>query len=190
MVMARVRIGELLLQRGSIDAAQLRSALAHQRRWGGRLGRSIVQLGFMKDRALIATVSEQLGVPYVELGARTVPPQVLALLPEKLVRGRRVLPLEVGAGRRGPLVVALAEPGNLRVLDEIAFATGMAVEPVLASEPDLDRAIARHLDGVDERRIGFAAREDAIELPADTNPLSVEADPIGGPGKWPGKWIH
>ncbi len=52
------------------------------------------------------------------------------------------------------------------------------------SEWDIDRAIARHLDGIVLRRDGgFAHREDAIELPEDTNPLSVERDPTGGPGR-------
>ncbi len=174
--MARVRIGELLVRRGSIDSAQLQSALAHQRRWGGRLGRAIVQLGFMQERAMLETLSEQLAVPFVEIGDRPIPKPVLALVPQKLVRARKVLPLELaGSARRGPLVVALADPADLRVIDEIAFATGMIVRPVLASEWDLDRAIARHLDGVVIRReAGFATREDAIELPEDTSPLSAQ----------------
>ncbi len=182
--MARVRIGELLVQRGNIDAVQLQSALAHQRRWGGRLGRAIVQLGFMQEHAMMQTLSEQLGVPFVEIGDRPIPRQVVALVPEKLVRTRKVLPLELlGSARRGPLVVALADPADLRVIDEIAFATGMVVKPVLVAERDIDRAIARHLDGVILREGGFASREDAIELPEDTNPLSVDRDPTGGPGR-------
>ncbi len=173
--MARLRLGEMLVQRGCIDAVQLQSALAHQRRWGGRIGRSIVQLGFMQESALLRNVGDQIGVPFVELGDLDVPREVLALLPERLVRRRKVLPLErAGAGRRGPVVVALPDPSDLAVLDEIAFATGMAVRPVLASEADLDRAIARLLDGVVVKRApGFAGREDAIDLPADTNPLSA-----------------
>jgi Type II secretion system (T2SS), protein E, N-terminal domain len=182
--MARVRIGEMLLKRGNIDSAQLQSALAHQRRWGGRLGHAIVHLGFMKERAMLETLSEQLGVPYVEIADRAIPRHVLALVPEKLIRTRKVLPLELlGTGRRGPLVVALADPADLTVIDEIAFATGMTVKPMLAAEYDMDSAIARHLDGVIIRRDGgFADRDDAIELPEDTNPLSVERDPMGGPG--------
>ncbi len=183
--MARVRIGEMLVQKGNIDAVQLQSALAHQRRWGGRLGHAIVQLGFMKERTLLETVGEQLGVPYCEIGDRPVPRRIISLVPEKVVRGRKVLPLELlGTGKRGPLVVALADPSDLGVIDEVAFATGMTVKPVLAAEFDLDRAIARHLDGVVLRNdAGFATRADAIELPEDTNPLSVERDPEGGPGR-------
>jgi hypothetical protein len=184
--MARVRIGELLVQRGNIDTVQLQSALAHQRRWGGRLGRAIVQLGFMKERPMLETLAEQLGVPLVEVADRPIPPRVLALVPEKLIRSRKVLPLELeGIGRRGGLVVALADPADLRVIDEISFATGMTVHPVLGSEQDIDAAIALHLDGVVLHRDSgsFAGRADAIELPEDTNPLSVDRDPAGGPGR-------
>jgi type IV pilus assembly protein PilB len=181
--MARLRLGEMLVQRGCIDAVQLQSALAHQRRWGGRIGRSIVQLGFMKEPALLQNVGEQLGVPFFEIGDREIPRHVLALVPERLIRSRKVLPLErIGNGRRGPLVVALADPFDLAALDELAFATGMSVRPVLAAEQDLDRAIARLLDGVVVRRdAGYEARKDAIDLPEDSSPLPP-ARPLKGGG--------
>lgn len=181
--MARLRIGEMLVQRGCIDAVQLQSALAHQRRWGGRIGRSIVQLGFMPENKLLENVGEQLGVPFFEIGERAIPSHVLALVPEKLVRARKALPVErLGTGRRGPLVVALADPNDLATLDELSFATGMAIRPVLAAEVDLDRAIARLLDGVVVRRdAGFGARQDAIDLPEDSSPLPP-ARPLKGGG--------
>ncbi len=176
--MARLRIGEMLVQQGLLDGVQLESALAHQRRWGGRLGRSIVQLGFMKEAAVLESVGRQLGVSYVEIGDRAIPREILALVPQKVVRTRKALPLQrLGEGRRSALVVALADPSDLRVVDEISFATGMSVKPVLAGEADIDRAIALHLDGVLEKRVGgFAAREDAIELPEDSNPLTSQRD--------------
>jgi type IV pilus assembly protein PilB len=171
--MGRLRIGELLVQRGHIDWAQLQSALAHQRQWGGRLGRSIVHLGFMPERAVLEQLGEQMGVPFVEIGERPVPREVLALVPERLMRTRRVLPLERRTQhRRGPLVVALADPADLGVLDEIAFVTGLEVAPALASEVDLEHALSRVLDGIVRRSLdGHAAREDAIDLPEDTSPL-------------------
>jgi type IV pilus assembly protein PilB len=172
--MGRLRIGELLVQRGRIDGSQLRSALAFQRQWGGRLGRSIVQLGFMQERDVLAHVGEQIGVPFVEgVGDLTVAREVLALLPERLMRARRVLPLERRTlHRRGPLVIATADPGDLAVLDEIAFATGLEVAPVLAADSDLECALARLLDGVVRRAPqAFGAREDAIDLPEDTSPI-------------------
>jgi type IV pilus assembly protein PilB len=182
--MARVRIGEMLLKRGDIDATQLQSALAHQRRWGCRLGKAIVQLGFVQERAVLETLSEQLGVPYVEIADRPIPRHLIALVPEKLIRGRKVLPLAMQVGARRGLVVALADPADLRVIDEIAFATSMPVIAVLVAEHDIDRAIARHLDGILMRPDGgFEGREDAIELPEDTSPLSVARNGAGGRGR-------
>lgn len=161
--MARSRIGEVLVQRRRIDAAQLRSALAHQRRWGGRLGGALVKLGFLAERVMLEEVARQLGVALVEIGPRVVPPAVLGLLPARLVRARKVLPLELlGLGGRGPLVVAMADPADLCALDEVQFATGLEVRPLLAAEGDLDQAIARHLYGARPR--DGLARDDAIEL--------------------------
>ena len=184
--MARVRIGEMLLQQGRIDGAQLESALAHQRKWGGRIGRAIVHLGFMREDAMLAAIGQQLGVPFVEIGARFVPQHVLQLVPEKLIRGRRVLPLaRLSETRRGPLVVALADPANLVALDEIAFATGMQVKPVLAAEADLEQAIARLVEGAPAPPSGqphYASRTDAIDLPEDTSPITlIRRDEIGKP---------
>lgn len=173
--MARVRIGEMLVAQGAIDQVQLASALAHQRRWGGRLGRCIVGLGFLREDALLRAVSAQLDVPFVEIGDRTVPPAVLSLVPQKLIRARGLLPLARVNGRSGALVVALSDPADLTVIDELAFATGLSVKPVLAAEDDLARAIARLLDGVTLPKAGFQHRPDALELPADTRayPLTL-----------------
>ena len=171
--MARLRIGEMLVQQGRIDGVQLQSALAHQRRWGGKLGHAIVQLGFLPEQEMLESVGNQIGVPCVSLAAREIAPQVLRLVPARLIRSRKVLPIaRLAEGRRGPLVVALADPADLGVLDEISFATGMDVRPALASERDIELAIARHLDGVaPAREGGFAGRMDAIDLPDDTSPL-------------------
>ncbi len=173
--MARVRIGELLVGQGAIDALQLASALSYQQRWGGRLGRSLVAMGFVREEALLATVGAQLGVPVIEIGDRAVPPAVLRLLPQRVIRSRRVLPLgRLGAARGGAVVIATADPFDLPALDELAFTVGRSVRPVLAAEDDLDRAIARLLDGVILPRPGFLHRRDALELPEDDRrPLTL-----------------
>lgn len=166
--MARARLGELLIQEGRIDALQLRSAMAHQSRWGGRLGQALVNLGLVSEAVVMEALARQLGVRFVEIGSRTVAPAVLRLVPERLVRKYRCLPLGVAAGRRGPLLVALGDPADLRVADDLAFATGMDVEGVLATPADLEQAIARHLDGEMSR----PALE--IELPAgDPGPMRL-----------------
>lgn len=173
--MARVRIGELLMRQGRIDELQLQSALAHQSRWGGRLGRAVVHLGFLDEATLLEVVGEQLGTPFITIGDRHVEPSVLALVPPRLIRTRKVLPLaKLAENRRGPLVVALADPGDLGVLDEIGFASGLDVRPALATDADLEQAIDRLLGTPGQA----PRRREALDLPEDTSPLTA-----GRPGR-------
>lgn len=165
--MPRLRIGELLVQQGRLHPAQLQAALAHQRRWGGRIGGAIVHLGFLNADALLEVLGQQLGMPFVEIGERAIPPKVLALVPRKLAQARRVVPLElVQEGRRYVAVIAVGDPVDLSVLDELEFVTGLRVRPVLAAEEDLDRALERHFGIPARSRVatGFAHRKDAIEV--------------------------
>jgi type IV pilus assembly protein PilB len=134
----------LLLQTGLIDLTQLRAAKGHQRQWGRSLHEAVIDLGFIAEEVLLSKIAALMGVEYVNIGARLLSSEILRRIPEKLVRLRRVFPIEIGPSRRGPLVIAMEDPRDLAVVDEIAFATGMLVEPVLASARDLDQAIARH----------------------------------------------
>jgi hypothetical protein len=157
---SQLPIGQILVRSRRIDEFQLKSALAYQRRWGGKLGEAIIKLGFLTEEVVLVEVGRQLGVPYLEIGDRYVPRSIVRLLPEKLIRRRHVFPVAVVTGqRRGPVVVATPEPQDLEMLDEVAFATGMAVKPVLASPADVARAIERHLGG------DPVSSEAAVELP-------------------------
>jgi Type II secretion system (T2SS), protein E, N-terminal domain len=171
--MPKVRIGEMLVQQGRLHPSQLQAALAHQRQWGGRIGGAIVHLGFLGAPALLEALGEQLGMPFVEIGDRAIPPKVLALVPRKLAQARRVLPLElVQDGRRYVAVIALGDPVDLAVMDELEFVTGLKVRPVLAAEEDLDQALERHL-GIPPRpraTTGFAHRTDAIDVDLGPDP--------------------
>ncbi len=156
--MARVRIGELLVNQGQLDPTQLDGAIAYQLRWGGRIGQAIVRLGFLSESQLLEAVGGQVGAQFVVIGERTIPAEVVALIPRRAMRARRVIALErLAEQRRGPLVVAFSDPGNLSAIDEIAFVTGFAVKPVLASEWDIDQAISRHIGG----RVGLRDGEGA-----------------------------
>jgi hypothetical protein len=158
----RVPLGQLLKSEGLVGDVQLASALAHQRKWGCRIGQALLRLRLVDPDQLLAVAARQIGVPAVHIGDRVVPAEVLRRLPERLMVRRRVFPLEVLSTARGPrLVVAFAAPDDLSIVDEVAFAAGIPVDPVLASEEDIDDAIARH-------GLGGAPRQpEAIELPPE-----------------------
>ncbi len=143
--MARVHIGQLLRLQGLIDEQQVLDALTQQRARGGRFGQALLRLRFVNEKQLLDALGRQLRVPVVHIGRQVIPPEVLRLVPEKVVRRHCALPLAIiGVGRSRRLVVASAAPDDLGMLDEIAFAAGMHVQPVLASDEDVDQAIARH----------------------------------------------
>jgi type IV pilus assembly protein PilB len=189
--MSKVRIGEYLVQQGRLDASQLQAALAHQRQWGGRLGGAIVHLGFMGAPDVLEALGQQLGMPFIEIGDRSIPPKVLALVPRKLAEARRVLPLELTQeGRRYVVVVAVGDPLDVTVMDELAFVTGLKVRPVLASEEDLDRSLERHFGIPPRPRVagGFSTRKDAIDVgpeqPGDANRLRDSLVGVRGRGRF------
>lgn len=157
--MKRVPIGQILVHGGAIDARQLRAGLDWQKRWGGRLGNALLHLGLVKESELVSALGKQFEIPVVDLAARDVPADVLLLVPARIVQGRGVLPLELlSECRRGPLLVATSDPLDVPAMDEVAFASGKLVRPVLASKSQLEVAIARALG---------RGRPDALELPPE-----------------------
>lgn len=171
VVMPRTPIGKLLLDAGRINESQLRSALTHQERWRSRLGESLVALGYLPEQAVMEVLARQFDLPYVEIGDRDVPPAVLRLVPEALLRARHVFPLALlhGHAQEGPLLLAVTDPTDLATLDEVAFASGVGVKPVLASRRDVDRALDRHFEGLKDRL------PRALDLPDDPGPMQIVA---------------
>jgi type IV pilus assembly protein PilB len=169
--MARVPLGRILVEDGQINEAQLRSAISHQDRWGSRIGESLVSLGYVSEIAMLAALGRQLGVPHIVIGDRMIPRAILQLVPEQLIRTRHVFPVALRNEHRnaGPLVVAVTDPADINCLDDVAFASGMDVRPVLAGTADVDRAIARHFEGLRD------ASPQPIELPPDPGPMHLVA---------------
>jgi type IV pilus assembly protein PilB len=132
-------LGEILLERGLIDADQLARALAEVRaRPGLRLGDVLVQEGVLDESQIARALAEQFQLPYADLEDLEIDPRVARLIGEGMARSQRVLPLRE---ERGRLVVATADPLNAFALDEIAFVTGKPVDPVVVTQEVLTAAI-------------------------------------------------
>jgi type IV pilus assembly protein PilB len=157
--MKRVPIGQILVERGSIDGRQLRAGLDWQRRRGGRLGSALVHLGMTDEGAVVRALGVQLGIPVIDLANHTVDRDMLRLVPARIIEERRVMPvLLLSEMRRGPLLVATSDPLDMSALDEVAFAADKMVRPALASKAQIDVAISRLL-----RR----GRPEALDLPPE-----------------------
>src|SRR5215470_11128253 len=122
--MARKRLGEILVEAGVLADAQLRAALAEQRRWGGPLGRILVDMKLISEEAMVAALSHQLNFPSVNLDQVKVDRSVLELAPGELAEQMGVIPF---AQQGKFLDVAMADPTNLGIIDELRIRTRLNV---------------------------------------------------------------
>ncbi|MFZ9887742.1 MAG: hypothetical protein ACO3JL_09590 [Myxococcota bacterium] len=139
--MARLRLGEVLVQAGLIDEMQVNAALAHQRQWGGQLGSVLVEQGYVDEIPLYDALAAHLGVRRVSLPDLPISPQVATALPAQLCQEKMLIP--VGVDDR-TLVIATDTPQDVQVLDDIAFRTGLKVRYVVAPPREIEWAIRRY----------------------------------------------
>ncbi len=146
------RIGELLLQEDLITVDQLEKALQEQSRTGTRLGYCVVAMDMVQESDLTRILSRQFQVPAVELSEVDVDQKILKLVPAEFASKNLALPLR-RVGRT--LTVAMADPTDLNVVDDLKFITRFDIEPVVAGEYSLRQAIERHYDIATERLSGL-----------------------------------
>jgi type IV pilus assembly protein PilB len=135
------RLGDLLVAGGIITPAQLEEALNYQRAKGGRLGICLIKLGFLSEDILHSVLTRQFGVSLVDLFANEIEPEVVKLLPREYVVRYQVVPVR----RNGSVLsVAMNDPNDVLVLDDLRFRTGCRIEPLLARESQIREAIDKY----------------------------------------------
>ncbi|HWM89974.1 MAG TPA: hypothetical protein VN493_04350 [Thermoanaerobaculia bacterium] len=136
------KLGQLLVARGWITVQQLTRGLHTQQVVGGRLGTSLLEMDALSEDNLLKGLSEQLGVPPVNLDdLRGIPEEVIGLIPDKIARRCRAIPFRVVGSR---LDVAMIDPRNLASQDEVAFASGKRVLVHVAHELRIMEALERY----------------------------------------------
>lgn len=142
----RRRLGELLIDARVLDDARLQAALAEQRKWGGKLGRTLVELGFVDEKTMVEVLAQQLQLATVDLDAAALPERVVELLRLDLAERYGVFPVHLDAKGK-TLHLAMSEPTNHDAISELEFATGCKVVPVVATGSSIDRSIRRYYFG-------------------------------------------
>ncbi len=138
------RLGDLLIKRNFITQEQLKKALDEQKLKGGRLESNLVRLGYIREDELLSFLSAQYRVPSVKISKMEINPSVIKLIPSSISKKYFIIPIN----RMGPkLTVAMVDPSNIVVIDEIKFMTGFNVEPVVASETEIIDAVKKYYGG-------------------------------------------
>jgi type IV pilus assembly protein PilB len=142
------RIGDLLVREGMISKEQLDKALQEQRQNGTRVGYNLVKLGFIQELELTKMLAKQYKMPAVDLSRFEVDPKIVKLIPTDIAVKQLVLPLKRD-GRT--LTVAMADPTNFAVIDDLKFITRFDIVPVIAGEFTLRTLVDKHYDAGDSQ---------------------------------------
>ena len=136
------RLGEMLLEAGLIDRFQLESALSLQRNLGGQIGSALVKLGYLPEETILEFLETQGKYSRVSLQDLEIPESLMALLSAERMLELKVIPIELRKTENEKILrVAMTDPANLKLVDDLQFATGCKVIPVLAVEDEIEQAI-------------------------------------------------
>ncbi len=148
--MKKKRLGEVLRERGHISHADLAKAIEDQQGQGSlvRLGELMLGRGLVSKDDLLASLTEVIRIPYIDCSRIEVDPDTLKLLPHGVAKRWCVLPIQTQGTTK--LIMAMAEPQNLQIIDELRFLTGMQILPRLAFRPEIEAAIEKWYGAVEE----------------------------------------
>ncbi len=135
----RIRIGDLLVENKLISESQLNTALAEQKKTRRKLGRTLIDLGYIEESQLLRLLSKQLKIPYLDLRQYPIDPAVFPLLPEIYARRFRAIALSKENDR---ILVGMADPSDIYAYDEIQKVLKTPIDIAAISETDL----LKHLD--------------------------------------------
>jgi general secretion pathway protein E len=142
-----MRLGELLIARRLIEPEDLEKALDIQRERGEKIGKILIDLGFVAMRDVLAALSEQLSIPLVTLeGPPPVSPETEGLAP-RFMRQCRFIPV---AMQDSTVTIAMADPLDFETLSAVRGFTGLKVQPVLAAEQEIIDAIDKYYGEVEK----------------------------------------
>ncbi|KIL36244.1 type II secretion system protein E [Cohnella kolymensis] len=174
MTVMRKRIGDLLLDAGVINGEQLQQALSQQKELNMRLGDVLITQGYITQQQFIEVLEFQLGIPHIQLYRQKIEQKVINLIPQKLAEQHRVIPVRVDGNK---LILAMADPLDYFAIDEIRMATGLRVDPVIASRDELERGIKRYYglqDTIEQINRNLQTREadePAVPVVDDDSPV-------------------
>src|ERR1700693_765941 len=136
-----VKLGDLLVKAKLVTPEQVEAALKSQRDEGGKFGEALIRIGAVSEQDITETLSQQFGVPSIDLAHFEIDPSVIKIVPGDVARKYGVLPVnKTGA----TLTIAMGGPTNVLAMGVVKFMTGYNAEPVVTSAVALRKAIDRH----------------------------------------------
>lgn len=164
-------LGELLIQEKLLDSEQLKSALDFHKKNDVGIGSAIVSLGYLSEEEMAQALSRQLGYPYINLDQFEVYPDVISLIPIEIAKKYLIMPIH---RIRSFLTLAMVDPTDLGIIEDVRFRTGLSIQPVIASESGIMNAVSKYYGSSDALRVKQIV--DEIEQAEDTSVNIIEEE--------------
>ena len=177
----KIRIGDLLVAAGAISEEQLQEALASQKETGKRLAETLLDLDYISRDIYIATITNQLGIEYIDIRTCKLDDDTLAIIPEQLVHKYHVLPIGYDEMNPNVLKVATSDPMDIIALDDIGIATNTQVEPMFAMEDEIGEAIGRYFGDSKASELADAYKQEIAGAVEDEEDDSMAEDVENSP---------
>lgn len=176
-----LRLGELLIKEGLVSPAQLEKAIQFQKQEGMRLGEALVSLGVIKEDQMVAALGKQLNIPYFSLSKGMLKPAIdqglQKLIPQDFALKNSVVPL---SRTLKSLTVAMSDPLDLILIDNLKKITGCEINPVIATKPDISKTIedfygrSKMLEDAVEASYDISSGESSITEESIESELSLD----------------
>jgi type IV pilus assembly protein PilB len=170
----RRRLGEILVDSGLITDEQLKKALELQKKRSIPLGKVLTEMNLLTENQISESLSQQFGRPYINLSNYPVKPEIVTMVPVKLVQRYAIIPFDL---KEDILLVAASDPGNLEAIDAIRKITRKELEIYFATDDDIQFMVNRFYG---QKRLAeqasFLKAESEAEAAAANEPISVSED--------------
>lgn len=163
-------IGQILIDKGLINSEQLEAGLKEQKITGDFICATLVKLGFISEDKIFEILSKQLNIPYIRLKAIDIDTSLIEKVPAKFASHYKIMPIEF----KGNLItIAMTDPLDIRILDDLRLLLGLEVKAVLASEIDIMDKIRQYY-GVGAETLERIISEKASLLSSNSGEDSAE----------------
>lgn len=160
------RVGDILIKAKVIDELQLRSAMAQHDQWGGRLGKVIADMGLADEDTIADAISQATGAPRLQIGHVQRDVAALAKLDVTFAESKMVFPVQLKDNGK-LLVLAMADPTDLEVLDQVQMKARARIQIAVASESEIHNAILRYYRNMDPNAIEAPRARKAVKKAAE-----------------------
>ena len=138
--LVKKRLGEILVDAKKLREEDLHRALAEQRKYGEKLGTTLIRMGLVSEKEIMETVSKQLGIPIVNLFDTNLSEELVRLIPENIAKNHMVIPFERSFN---VLRLSMVDPLDINALDEVARFLRMEISPCIVTRSEMKWALER-----------------------------------------------